>query len=284
MSRARLLVRCGLVVGCLLLAGCTVGRAASAPAPSGRTVRILQMNLCGSGFAPCYTAGRAVRMAATVIRQRKPDIVSVDEVCRADVAALKIAMSATFGDQQVVAAFEPAMDRRTRGPYLCRNGDQYGIGVLAVIPDRPQTPAPPTHRSIAGVYPTQDHNDAEERVWVCIDAAGAYAACATHLASTKVTVAYAQCRYFLRSAVPKLRGSGDHAPVILGGDLNLVGRGPLGAQSCLLPGYQRAGDGAVQHVIAGPGTAMLSDTRIGMNRTTDHPGLLVDVGLPRASR
>lgn len=287
-----ILLGCALLVGCALLAGCSFGRAAGAsrsgpvsavPSP-GQTTRILQMNLCGSGFAPCYTGGRAVRMAATLIRERKPDVVTVDEVCRADVSQLKAAMSATFGDQPVAAAFEPAIDRRTGGPYRCRNGDQYGIGVLTAIPARSGATALATHRTIGGLYPTQDGNDPEERVWVCIDAVNAFTACATHAASTSVTVAYAQCRYFLRSVVPMLRSKGDHDPVILGGDLNLLPRGPLGVQSCLLPGYQRAGDGTLQHVITSPGSMVLFRARIGMNRTTDHPGLLVQVRLPQGAR
>ncbi|QGN34895.1 endonuclease/exonuclease/phosphatase family protein [Microlunatus sp. Gsoil 973] len=283
-TRAAVVLRCALLVASTLLVGCTVDRAASASAPSGPAVSILQLNLCDSGLAPCYTAGRAVVMAATLIRERRPDIVTVDEVCRADVSALRTAMSATFGDRRVAAAFRPAMDRRTGGPYLCRNGDQYGIGVLTAIPTSSQSSARALHQTISGVYPTQDGNDPEERVWVCIDAAAMYTACATHLASTAVTIAYAQCRYFLRSAIPILPTRTDHAPVILAGDLNLLGRGPLGVQSCLLPGYQRVGDGALQHVITSPGTAVLSSAHIDMNGTTDHPGLLVHVGLPRSPR
>lgn len=281
----RRVVQAFLLVGCMLLAGCGIGQANGTPhignvsalAPQGRTVRILQMNLCGSGAAPCYTAGRAVRMAAALIRERRPDIVTVDEVCRGDVAVLKTAMS-VISAKPVAASFKPAFDRRTNGPYLCRNGDQYGIGVLAVIPDRSQSPT--THRTIGGLYPTQVGNDPEERVWTCIDAATAFTGCATHSASTSVTVAFAQCRYFLRSIAPMLLSTGDHDPVILGGDLNLLSRGPLGAQSCLPRGYQRAGDGALQDVITSPGTMVVSRTRIGMRRTTDHPALLVQVRLP----
>jgi hypothetical protein len=218
LSRAASVLRSALLVGCTLLAGCTAERAASVPAAAGTTVSILQMNLCDSGLASCYTAGRAVRMAATLIRERRPEIVTVDEVCRADISVLKSAMSATFGDHQVTAVFRPAMERSSGGPYRCRNGDQYGIGVLTAIPTTSQTPQRAL-QTIGGVYPEQDAEDPEERVWVCVQAAAAYTACATHLASTKVTIAYAQCRYFLRSVVPMLRARDDHGAVILAGDL-----------------------------------------------------------------
>jgi hypothetical protein len=37
----------------------------------------------------------------------------------------------------------------------------------------------------------------------------------------------------------------------------------------------------VQHVITSPGTTVLSSTRIDMNSTTDHPGLLVLARVPQ---
>ena len=54
--------------------------------------RVLQMNLCDSGIAGCYT-GRSVAEATALIRAEKPDVVTVNEICRDDIAALSRALS-----------------------------------------------------------------------------------------------------------------------------------------------------------------------------------------------
>lgn len=286
-------VRCGrwkaLAVACCLassaglLAGCTAGRAASHPSsvsrlgsstrPGGTTLRVLQMNLCDSGIARCYTGGRSVSMAAALIHAERPEIVTLNEVCRADVSVLERAMSATYPGARVASAFKPATDRSTNGPYRCLNGQQFGDGVLALVPSSARG-----YRTDGGSYPIQDLTDPEERVWLCIAVAARFAACTTHLASTSTTIALAQCRYFLRSAVPRIRRRDGNDPVILGADLNLSADN---SRSCLPVGFQRADDGARQDVVAGPGVMVRSRAVIDMHGTTDHPGLLVEVTLPR---
>ena len=244
--------------------------------PGETTVRVLQMNLCNSGRADCYSGGRAVSMAAALIHHDRPEIVSLNEVCRDDVRVLKQAMSTTFPAATVASAFKSAEDRPTQAEVRCQNGQQFGDGVLAVVPS-------PAHgfRSYSGVYPVQDLNDPEERVWVCIDLATQFSACTTHTASTSTTIALAQCRYLLNSAVPMMsrRDGGD--PIILGADLNLAARGSPSPQSCLPRGYQRTDDGALQHVVVSPGIGVRSHSAIDMRGTTDHPGLLVEVVLSR---
>jgi hypothetical protein len=269
-------------VGCL--AGCVADRAAGDPTsmsrptigPDGTTVRVLQMNLCNSGRAACYSGGRAVSMAVALIHQNRPDMVSLNEVCRDDVRVLKQAMSATSPAAAVASAFMSAKDRPTQAPVRCQNGQQFGDGVLVVV----SSPAV-GFRSYSGVYPVQDLNDPEERVWVCIDLATRFSACTTHTASTDTTIALNQCRYLLNSAVPSMsrRDGGD--PIVLGADLNLAARGSPSPQSCLPSGYQRADDDARQDVVVGPGIGVRSHSAIDMHGTTDHPGLLVEVVLPR---
>src|SRR3954471_16919863 len=86
------------------LAGCAAGGAPSDPGsvsrptvgPGGATVRVLQLNLCNSGRAECYAGGRAISMAVALISHDRPDVVSLNEVCRDDVDVLKRAMSASF--------------------------------------------------------------------------------------------------------------------------------------------------------------------------------------------
>jgi hypothetical protein len=267
-----------------LLAGCAGDRATSNPTgmtrrtigPGETTVRVLQMNLCNSGRADCYSGGRAVSMAAALIHDQEPDMVSVNEVCRDDVQVLEQAMSATFPSAAVASAFKSAEDRTTGTPVRCQSGKQFGDGVLAVVPSRAHG-----FRSYSGIYPDQDVNDPEERVWVCIDLATQFAACTTHTANTSRSIALAQCRYMLTSAAPTMsrRDGGD--PIILGADLNLPARGSPSAQSCLPRGYQRTDDGALQDVVVSSGIEARSHSVIDMRGTTDHPGLLVEVVLPR---
>ena len=237
---------------------------------AGPTVSALQLNLCDSGVARCFT-GRSVGAAAAVIRDQRSTIVTLNEVCRGDVSVLRQAMSAT-GGASIVSAFKAAADRETDSPVRCRNGQPYGIGVLAAIPSSISG-----YRTYGGVYPTQDLADPEERVWLCIDVATEYFACTTHTASTSTTVALAQCRYLLRSAVPMMRIRRGDDPVILGADLNLPAGGVPGPQSCLPHGYQRVDDGSRQDIVASPGITLRSRTVIDMHGVTDHPGLFVEL-------
>lgn len=277
----------GLAAGIGVLAAVTAGTTPASPSfPAGRAVtdtpvRVLQMNLCGSGLAPCYT-GRSVVEAAAVIRQTTPDLVTLNEVCREDVITLAAVMGGgvqgggvqgggvqgggVHGDA-VVAAFEPARDRRTGGPFRCRDGRQYGIGLIGR-----QWPA--TGRSAvttSGVYPDQDPRQPEERVWLCVDT-GAYTACTTHLANLTKAVAAAQCRHLLDAVLP-LSG-----PVVLAGDLNLRGGSPE-MRSCVPRGNRRSDDGGVQDVVAGAGFTVTGRRQIDLRGTTDHPALLVTLTL-----
>lgn len=260
-----------IAAGLLVALGACTG-AGSPRAAAGPGVSALQFNLCDSGIAGCFT-GRAVSAAAAVIRDERPAIVTLNEVCRPDVSVLARALRTSGRGSRVVAAFKAAPDRDTRGPVRCRTGQPYGVGVLVAVPS-----ATARYRTFDGVYPVQDPADPEERVWLCVDVLRAYLACTTHAASTSTAVALAQCRYLLHSAVPMLRGRAGDDPVVVGADLNLLAGGVPGPQSCLPSGYQRADDGARQDVMTGPGIAVRSRTVIDMHGATDHPGLLVRLG------
>jgi endonuclease/exonuclease/phosphatase family metal-dependent hydrolase len=259
-------------------AGCSSGRAASNPSsPAGTTLRVLQVNLCNSGRADCYSGGRAVSLAATLISHHRPEMVSLNEICREDVDILRQAMSTAFDGAVVASAFKSAEDGPTRTPVRCRNGQEFGDGVLAVVASTARG-----YSVHSGVYPMQDPDDVEERVWVCLDLASQFSACTTHAASTSPTVALAQCRYLLTSAVRMMRGHDDRGdPIIVGGDLNIEAGGSPSPQACLPHGYQRADDGALQYVVASPGIAVRSRSVIDVHGATDHPGLLVELVLPR---
>jgi endonuclease/exonuclease/phosphatase family metal-dependent hydrolase len=254
------------VAAACLLALLTLGTEA-APAgdgPSGAAVRVLQMNLCNSGIARCYT-GRSVAEAAAVIAAERPDIVTLNEVCHNDIAVLAREVSSA-SSARVADAFAAAVDRRTGRPVRCRNGQRYGIGLLAVLR------APYARTTRTGRYPAQDAADPEERVWLCLHSSGNFVACTTHLADGSAAVALRQCRYLFSAAVAPIEGSGD--PLILGADLNLEQGMTPDLRSCVPSDFARTGDGGRQYIVASPGVMIRSSETIDMHGTTDHPGLL----------
>ncbi len=276
----------GCLVGCAALA---TGSSTAGLSQSGRDasdglthtqVRVLQMNLCDSGLASCYT-GRSVSTAAAVIRDAAPDLVTLNEICRDDVSILELALAESDHVGATRAAFQPALDRRTGDPFRCRNGQPYGIGVVAR-----RSPLSRGSTITSGIYPIQDTNDPEERAWLCLDTA-AFAACTTHLADTSASVARAQCGYLFDTAIPAVRVREDHAPAVLGGDLNLHAGGAPDVRSCLPTGDRRADDGGVQHIVVTPEFVITSRQTINMHTATDHPGLLATLTLtapqPRAA-
>ncbi len=259
--------RTAFALGCCALAALAACTGRSASGSAGRTgastVLVMQLNLCNSGIAACYT-GRSVATAAALIRARRPDVVTLNEICRADLTSLGRAMGG-------VSAFRAALDRRTAGrPFRCRDGQLYGMGVLAR-----KSAADAAIRTYGGRYPAQDRNDPEERVWLCVHA-GLYA-CTTHTASASPAVALEQCRYLMTVALPDVmrRGGTDH--VVLGADLNLVaGRDP-GPESCVPEGYRRVDDGARQDIIVSTYFTVRSHSTVDMHGSTDHPALLVEL-------
>ena len=265
------------LLGCLavVLAACSappgppaVAPSGSPPVPAAAPLRVLQLNLCSSGIAGCYT-GRSTGEAAAVIRAEKPDLVTVNEACRDDVAALDRVLAEVVPGGGVTSAFQAARNGRTGEPYRCRNGQQYGVGVVSRWPR--------TGPVDAGIYPVQDRDDPEERAWLCLDVAAdpSVTVCTTHLAYTRRDVAVGQCRYLFDTVVAGARAREGAAPVVLAGDLNL-GSGDSGdLAACLPPGSARVDDGGEQHVVATPGLVLDGSRLIDLHGTTDHPGLLV---------
>jgi endonuclease/exonuclease/phosphatase family metal-dependent hydrolase len=243
------------------------------------SLRVLQMNLCDSGIAGCYT-GRSVAQAAAVIRAERPDVVTLNEACAEDVSVLDRALSgADRGSSVVASAFEAAVDRNTGDAVRCRNGQRFGNGLLVRV--RPPYRGYTTH---GAAYSTQDTADPEERVWVCLHAITRFYACTTHLASTSPAVALRQCHYLLDAAIPAVRADGGADPVVLGADLNLAyGRTP-DVRSCVPAGFVRTDDGARQDIVASADFTVTSSRSINMHGTTDHPGLLADLSITTSGR
>jgi endonuclease/exonuclease/phosphatase family metal-dependent hydrolase len=273
----RVAIACCLIVG---LVGCTAtvtGTGVAGPpqaTPSGGApatqVRVLQLNLCNSGIAACYSDGRSIEEAARVIAAESPDLVTVNEVCDDDMRPLERALARAVPGGKAVSAFQAARDRETGDGYRCANGRQFGIGVLSrwrLLPGSSPT---------GGIYPVQDTDDPEERAWLCLDVAAtpAVTVCTTHLAYTKRQVAAGQCRYLFDRVVAGMRARDGAPPVVVGGDLNLAGDDP-DFRSCVPEGSALADDGAVQHVVATPGFVVDTSRTIELRVDTEHPGLLV---------
>jgi hypothetical protein len=236
---------------------------------------VLQMNLCNSGIASCYDGGKSVPEAATAIQNSAPDVVTLNEICQNDVAQLSSTLAGVYSGSTVVWAFKAATDRRTNAPYKCKNGQDYGIGLIAHIPGTYAG-----HQIFSGIYASQDTASAEERAWLCIHATGSYYACTTHLASTSGTVALSQCKDLMNNLIPSVRAAdGGYAPTVIGGDLNLTYGGSPNAQSCVPAGYFRKGDGDVQHIMATTDLAFSSSRTIAMTHT-DHDGWFVALTAP----
>ncbi|MFM6848676.1 MAG: endonuclease/exonuclease/phosphatase family protein [Terrabacter sp.] len=263
------------------LAGCDAGRAASDPGDLGRpasarvegTVRVLQLNLCNSGRADCYSEGRAISLASVLIRQYEPDVVSLNEVCRDDLDVLRRAMAAASPTTSPASAFGRVDDRDTQRPVRCRNGQDFGDGVLVA------TSPSAAIRIYSGANPVQNPRDPEQRAWACIDVASRFTACTTHSTSANASVALQQCSHLLATVIPGLGRPDSLGPVILGADLNLPARGSTSPDACLPSGYRRVDDGGLQDVVVSPGIGVRSHSVIDMQGTTDHPGLLVEVAL-----
>jgi endonuclease/exonuclease/phosphatase family metal-dependent hydrolase len=258
-------------VACLVLVAAAL--TASPATGTRQSLRVIQMNLCNSGIAGCYT-GRAVTEAATVIRAEAPDLVTLNEACEDDVSVLGQTMADIHGGD-AIWAFQPAGDRRTASAVQCLNGERFGIGLLVHVPQPSGR-----HATYSGIYPPQDLGDPEERAWLCVRASNAFYACTTHLANTSGVVALAQCQYLFTMAVPAMLAGGGRAPVVLGGDLNLRHGGSPDVRACVSTGLVRVDDRDAQHIIATPEFTLRSSRLIDLHETTDHPGLLADLLRP----
>lgn len=235
----------------------------------------LQLNLCNSGVAGCYQGGRSVGEAATVIQNNRPDVVTLNEICQNDVVALHATLSAAYPSGTVVWAFQAAGNRGTGGAYKCRNGQDYGVGILAHIPS-----GYAGYQTFSGLYPMQDGSSNEQRAWLCVAATGHYFACTTHLTNNSGTIALNQCNHLTRTVIPQMHAAAGGAKLtVMGADLNLRYGGSPNAQSCVPPGYYRKGDGSVQHFIASGDLTFGSTRKISM-RYTDHPGWFMAMTAP----
>lgn len=244
-------------------------RAPKPPERSGGPLSVLQLNLCNSGMAGCYQGGRSVPEAAAVIAAVRPDVVTVDEICRRNLTALGAAMRQAFPGQFISWHFQP-VHGRDDSISSCVDGDEYGIGIAVHL-----RPGSPRVVSRGAEYPDQQGRRGERRVWECLYLTGTGYICATHLAAFNGDRALAQCRYLMNTAIPQTQARlGGYFPTVVGGDLNLTDQGSPNTSDCLPAGWLRTGDGAFQHVLATADHTVVSVHRLAMTYT-DHPALLV---------
>lgn len=268
------------VGACDAAAGCASGviaptTAVSEVLPGHYPFWALQLNLCNSGVAKCYEGGQALPEGARVVVDTAPDVVTLNEICLPDVAQIASSLASVYTGSTVVWGFQAARNRGTGGPYKCKNGQDYGIGVVAHIPgvfNGAQT--------FGGIYASQDPGSSEHRAWLCVNAVGSFYACTTHLAAGNGPVALTQCKDLMNNLIPSVRAAGGgYAPTVVGGDLNLKFRGSPDAQSCVPGGYYRKGDGDVQHILATTDLVFSASRKIGMSHT-DHDGWFVQMTAP----
>ena len=260
------------------------GEVTPAPAPGTATrlvpaealsLSVLQLNLCDSGFAlNCYAAGASVPEAAGIIASTRPDVVTLNEICRRDLDLLVPAMRKASPGDRPYWAFQPAYTDRG-GPYRCRNGDEFGNAIVG------HTPASAAATNVrGGRFPMQvDPRIDEQRSWACLLVVGRFYACTTHLTAHSSNVAITQCRYLMNTAIPGAWAAmGGRGPTVLAGDLNLAHPGTPDVQRCVPPGWLRAG-ADVQHVLATNDFGVVASRQIAM-RYTDHPAWLVTLRIP----
>jgi hypothetical protein len=263
----RWLVRGVLAAAASVLVVALTSSVAALPAGASTTVVVLQMNLCNSGASTsCYSFGAAVKNAVAKIHRYRPQLVTLQEICRDDLYAdrgfgpLARAMADLYGSRQIRVVFTPARSRTTGGPYHgCVNGQEYGVGIVYYG----------TGGEVHQGWYTNQGRGGEVRAWGCATIMqGRLTGCTTHLTINR-EVSMRQCR----ELVAMLTSASWVTPqVVVAGDLNLAVEAgtPSDVRTCVPPGYDRRGDDSVQHMLFTAGVTWL-DGHAEPLAGTDHP-------------
>lgn len=238
----------------LALLGCGAGTATA-----GGTYTVLQMNLCLSGLAGCYGKvdyPAVVEEAVSRIRDARPDAVTVNEACQADVR--RIARRTGYH-----ARFTRVLYRGRR--LACVSPGGRGLFGHAVLTKSAIT------RTDSRDFSSQQ--GIERRRWLCVSTRGGVDVCTAHLntrARRERAGNDAQCAEL--AALLKRRA------VIFGGDVNR--RTPCAPRGHSVRTDSDAGQApGLQHVYAG--RAFGSPTaRVVPAEHTDHDFLIVQFARP----
>jgi endonuclease/exonuclease/phosphatase family metal-dependent hydrolase len=172
----------------------------------GTAYSVLQMNLCLSGQADCYSraAYPSVLDEATAhIVEDDPAAVTLDEVCSGDARtiAARTGYQLRFAAVLVDGAPLRCVDPGDRG--------RFGIAVLTH-----------EHVTAADDHPFTTQTGAEERRWICATTSGAVTVCTAHLSTRGSTADRrtndGQCAE-LGTVLARYAGAGT---TVFGGDLN----------------------------------------------------------------
>lgn len=249
------------------------------------TFRVLQLNLCHGGIAPCGDDSTLPEVDALLRRlsgnRTPPDLITLNEVCRNDIAGhLMSSMADVWPADKTFFMFAPAVDgsrSRTMAPYPCANGDAYGNAIIGHVPDSQYDGLGAAY----GMYTAQSP-DPEKRSFGCLHLNRHYYACTTHLEAASAPVAMSQCRTLLNRAIPYFKDrEGADLPTVVAADLNLKydTSSPDNIQNCVPAGYQRHGDGDLMHVMATTDIGFQRTDRFGLKHT-DHNAFMVTMAMP----
>jgi endonuclease/exonuclease/phosphatase family metal-dependent hydrolase len=253
---------CALAIA---LAGC--GRPAArsaAPSPGGATFTLMQMNLCLSGLADCYSRvayPAAVDEAAALIRAAHPDAVTVSEACRGDVARIARRTGYHLRFSTVIYGGRP---------FGCvRPGGRGFFGDAVLTKAAIVTSAGDRFAAQAGM---------EERRWLCVTTTGGIDVCTAHMntrSPAEVVGNDGQCADL--TAILAHRATA--RAVVFGGDVNRV-------PSCAPAGFwtrtdASAGQGAGLQQVYGSGALHSPSARVVPFTHSDHDVLVVTSNLLR---
>jgi endonuclease/exonuclease/phosphatase family metal-dependent hydrolase len=260
-SRSSVAVLLAAVAGALVLglAGCGQSSGTGgAAARAGSAFTLMQMNLCLSGRAGCYgdvAYPAGVEEAVTRIREARPDAVTLNEVCRRDVATIARRTGYHVRFTRVIYG--------GRRLHCVRPGGR-GLFGDAVLTEAAIESA--ETRAFAG------QSGPERRRWLCVTTRAGVDVCTAHL-NTRSSIEVAGNRAQCAELAELLAHRAVARAVIFGGDVNRL-------RSCAPDGAwtrtDRSADQApgLQHVY---GSAALRSPSAEVVPTTrsDHDVLLV---------
>ena len=258
-SAASVLVRT-LVVGAIVLAAAGCGRPSgiSMARAGGPTYALMQMNLCLSGLAGCYDEVEypaGILEAVAAIQRAHPDAVTLNEVCRGDVASIARRAGYQLRFARVIYHGKPL---------ACVRPSRRGLFGDAML----------IRGAIGSVSSHAFHAQAgpERREWLCVGTRIGVEVCTAHLASheaDEVAANAPQCAELRALLARRWAARG----VLFGGDLNRRG-------SCAPSDFWARTDGAARQdpgvqQVYGTGALRSPGARVLPARHTDHDFLLV---------
>jgi endonuclease/exonuclease/phosphatase family metal-dependent hydrolase len=235
-----------------------VGPTAVLGPPAGSTYTLMQMNLCLSGLAGCYAKTdypAVVQEASARIREAHPDAVTLNEVCRGDVALIARRTGYQMRFSRVIYLGAPLRCVRPTGRGL------FGDALLTK----------------AAIERTENRDfeaqaGIERRRWLCVSTRADVDVCTAHL-NTRTTVEVAGNDAQCAELAALLADRAAVRSVIFGGDVNR-------RRSCAPDGVWTRTDSSaeqapgLQHVY-GSGSPRPPSAQVVPLTHTDHDALLV---------